>query len=105
MVYKAKLTEVKHFIFPPLGSNAGNGSFNTPWRNLEYAVTVAGAGDTIIMRGGTYFMNEVLIDRKKGRGGAPGQYLTIKNFSGEQPFLTKQNKKLFSETKRMTLLR
>lgn len=75
------------FYISTTGSNAGNGSFNTPWRNLEYAVTVAGAGDTIIMRGGTYFMNEVLIDRKKGRGGAPGQYLTIKNFSGEQPFL------------------
>ena len=69
------------------GSNSNNGSINSPWGSLEFAVTVATAGDTIIIRGGTYFMDEVLIDRTKGRGGAPGQYLTIKNFSGEQPFL------------------
>ena len=64
------------------GSNSNNGSVNSPWGSLEFAVTVAKAGDTIIMRGGTYFMNEVFIDRNRGRGGAPGQYLTIKNFTG-----------------------
>lgn len=82
------------FYISTTGSNASNGSFNAPWRNLEYAVTVAGAGDTIIMRGGTYFMNEVLIDRAKGRGGAPGQYLIIKNFTGEQPFLRYSSRRL-----------
>ena len=58
------------FYISTTGSNSSSGSFNTPWRTLEYAITVARAGDTIIMRGGTYFMNEVFIDRKKGRGGA-----------------------------------
>ena len=76
------------------GSNSNTGSINSPWGSLEFAVTVAKAGDTIIMRGGTYFMNEVFIDRKKGRGGAPGQYLTIKNFSGEQPFLRYNSRRL-----------
>lgn len=76
------------------GSNSNSGSLNAPWRTLEYAVTVARASDTIIMRGGTYFMNEVLIDRNKGRGGAPGQYLTIKNFSGEQPVLKYSSRRL-----------
>ena len=69
------------------GSNSNNGSFNAPWRNLEFAVTVARAGDTIIMRGGTHIVDEVFIDRNKGRGGAPGQYLTIKAFAGEEPIL------------------
>ena len=85
---------VQTFYISTTGSNSSNGSFNIPWRTLEYAVTVARAGDTIIMRGGTYFMNEVFIDRKKGRGGAPGQYLTIKNFSGEQPFLRYSSRRL-----------
>ncbi len=76
------------------GSNSNNGSINSPWGSLEFAVTVAKAGDTIIMRGGTYFMNEVWVARKKGRGGAPGQYLTIKNFSGEKPFLKYNSRRL-----------
>ncbi len=76
------------------GSNSNNGSINSPWGSLEFAVTVAKAGDTIIMRGGTYFMNEVYIDRRKGRGGAPGQYLTIKAFAGEQPFLRNNSRRL-----------
>jgi len=76
------------------GSDSNPGSISSPWRSLEFAVTIAKAGDTIIMRGGTYFMNEVWIDRNKGRGGAPGQYLTIKNFSGEQPFLKYSSRRL-----------
>ena len=50
------------------GVNSSDGSKNSPWGSLEYAVTVATAGDTIIIRGGTYTMNEVFIDRNKGRG-------------------------------------
>lgn len=76
------------------GSNSSNGSQNTPWRTLEYAITVAGAGDTIIMRGGTYTMGEVFIDRQKGRGGAAGQYLTIKAYPGEEPILQPGTRRL-----------
>ena len=32
------------FYISTTGSNSSNGSFNTPWRTLEYAVTVARAG-------------------------------------------------------------
>lgn len=54
---------------------------------LAYAVRKARPGDTIILQGGTYRVGEVLMDRRKGMGGAPGQYITIKAASGEEPIL------------------
>ena len=63
------------------GTDNNNGSINSPWRSLKHAIDVAGAGDTIFMRGGTYTTNEVWI--KDDMGGAPGQYMTIKNYPGE----------------------
>lgn len=82
------------YYVSPQGSNANPGSINAPWRSLEVAVSRAKAGDTIIMRGGTYTVGEVFIDRNKGRGGAPGQYLTIKAFQGEQPVLQPGSRRL-----------
>ena len=70
------------------GSDSNPGTLNSPFASLRRAVEdVARACDTVIMRGGNYIMNEVFVDRKKGRGGAPGAYLTIKNYPGETPFL------------------
>lgn len=95
------------FYFSTPGSNSSNGSFNTPWRTLEYAVTVARAGDTIITRGGTYFMKEVLIDpslRWDGKNDF-GKHVASRTYFYKLEVSTKQNKKLFSKTERMTLLR
>lgn len=87
------------FYISTTGSNSSNGSFNTPWRTLEYAVTVARAGDTIIRRGGTYFMNEVLIDRSVRWDGknAFGKHITSGTYFYKLEVSTKQNEKLFSE--------
>ena len=51
------------------------------------AVRRAGPGDTVILSGGTYRLGEVLIERRKGMGGANGHYLTIKAAPGEEPVL------------------
>jgi len=67
------------------GSDSNPGTINSPWATLQHAITVAGAGDTVMMRGGTYVTNEVWIRGDRGMGGANGQYLTIKNYPGETP--------------------
>ena len=51
------------------------------------AVRRAGPGDTVILSGGIYRLGEVLIDRRKGMGGANEHYLTIKAAPGEEPVL------------------
>ena len=65
------------------GRDSNNGSIDSPWASLQHAIEVAGPGDTIYMRGGEYDTNEVWIRGDRGMGGSPGQYLTIKSYSGE----------------------
>ncbi len=65
------------------GSDSNNGSIDHPWLSLNHAIEVAGAGDAILMRAGTYTTNEVWIRGDRGMGGANGQFLTIKNYPGE----------------------
>ncbi len=66
------------------GSDFFPGTLDSTWANLSYAITVASAGDTILLRGGTYETNEVWIQGGYGMGGEEGHYLTIKNFPGEK---------------------
>ena len=65
------------------GNNSNNGSLNSPWLSLSYAVSMAAPGDTILMRAGTHTTNEVWI--RSGMGGSVGNYLTIKNYPNEIP--------------------
>lgn len=63
-------------------------------RSLISAVRKASPGDTILIRGGTYIMGELLIKRGQGMGGAPGRYLTIKAYPGEKPILRPGKRRL-----------
>ena len=65
------------------GRDSNDGSIDSPWASLDHAIEVAGAGDTIMMRGGEYTTNEVWIRGDRGMGGSNGQYLTIKSYPGE----------------------
>lgn len=77
----------QNFYIAPNGSNTNVGSINSPWRSLNFALHRVRAGDTVILRGGFYNLGEVIIDGRKGMGGRPGMYLTIKAFPGEEPIL------------------
>ena len=74
----------KTYYVSTQGSDSNPGTLQSPWENLNYAIEVAGAGDTILMRAGDYVTDEVWIRGDQGMGGANGQYLTIKNFPGER---------------------
>lgn len=91
----------KTYYVSTTGSNSNPGTINAPFRTLEHAAeNVARAGDAIMIRGGNYNMNEVFIDRKKGRGGRldenTGQcsYLTIMGYNGEMPKLNYASRRL-----------
>lgn len=76
----------------------GDGSWESPYYNLQKAVNEAQPGDTIYVRGGTYYpsawrdkmsdgkmlkTNKVLVDKK----GDADHWYTIKTFPGEYPVL------------------
>ncbi len=91
---------VEHCIYvaPWAPDDSGDGSFDNPYYNLQKAVNEAQPGDTIYVRGGTYYpsayrdklsdgkmlkTNKILIDKK----GDADHWFTIKTFPGEFPVL------------------
>jgi parallel beta-helix repeat protein len=83
------------FLFVPLhanvrylaqnGSDAASGQVDSPWSTITHAVSKLQAGDTLLIRGGTYDEGEIWIREQYGMGGRNGQYLTIMAYKQEKP--------------------
>jgi hypothetical protein len=72
------------FYVDPAGDDAQHGtSVAAPWRTLGHAIPQLRHGDTLYMRGGTYFESEIRIEVS----GAPGAPITIAAFPGEHPVI------------------
>lgn len=67
------------------GSDTNPGSTGRPWRTIQHAVRSTKAGDTILVRGGTYNEGEIWLRKEHGHGGRPGSFLVIKAYPGEKP--------------------
>ncbi|GAA4347340.1 hypothetical protein GCM10023185_02390 [Hymenobacter saemangeumensis] len=72
----------------PAGNDANPGTLAQPYATLQRAADVAQPGDTVLVRGGTYTnpcaqCQVVVISR----GGTPSQWITFRNYPGEQPLL------------------
>lgn len=72
------------------GSDSNNGSEAAPFATIQYAGydAVTNPGDIILLRGGSYPENEIWLRDEYGDGGAAGQQKVIKNYPGEEVFLT-----------------
>lgn len=82
-------TNAKCYYIAPEGDDVNEGTFDSPWYNLQRAVDVVVPGDTIFCRGGVYFptMKKNGINttvRLTGMASAD-KYITVKNFFGEFP--------------------
>ncbi|MDQ3622675.1 MAG: right-handed parallel beta-helix repeat-containing protein [Verrucomicrobiota bacterium] len=60
------------------GSDANDGTREQPWQTLSHAVRQLSAGDTLYLRGGTYYEHVKLT-----QSGQPGQPITIRSYPGE----------------------
>lgn len=82
-------TDARLWYISPDGNDAGNGSFDVPWYNLQVAVDSARAGDTIVCRGGIYYPTF----KKDGHNttvrlatsGSATKRISIVNYPDEQP--------------------
>ena len=68
------------------GSDSNDGSKQRPYKTIQKAANLAKPGDTVYIRGGTY----------KGRiyihnSGSKGKYITIRNYPGETPVITRDD--------------
>lgn len=64
------------------GNDNNNGSVTAPWKTIQKAVNSIQAGDTVIVRGGTY--KEKVTLKTSGTADA---YITFKNYEGETPII------------------
>lgn len=46
-----------HFVDPTIGDDASDGTEPKPWRTINHALKKVAAGETVQLRGGTYFEN------------------------------------------------
>jgi pectate lyase-like protein/parallel beta helix pectate lyase-like protein len=65
---------VRYYVAPG-GSDANPGSADAPFRTIQKAADVAGAGDTVIVRPGTYTGGRRIVSLS--RSGAPGSPITF----------------------------
>lgn len=67
-----------HFVDAARGNDASEGSKTQPWKTLGYALRQLDPGDTLYLRGGTYYEHPVL--SQSGTEDAP---ITIQSYPGE----------------------
>ncbi len=72
------------FISTTGNDSTGDGSLGNPWLTIGKFNSVAVAGNTCYMRGGTYlFATQNVVDAS----GSSGSYITLRNYPGETPVI------------------
>ncbi len=73
----------KAFYVAENGDDTNNGTIEEPFKTINYALSQALAGDSVILRGGTY------IEKVKfPKSGVLNRYITLKAFEGETPIVS-----------------
>ncbi len=83
------LSTAKTYFIAPTGNDAGDGSFESPWFNLQKAVDAAVAGDSIVCRGGIYYPTMMKSGGETtvrlATSGMAAKRISIVAYSGEFP--------------------
>jgi hypothetical protein len=79
---EAKAGSETYYVSSTSGNDSNNGSINSPWKTIQKAANTVTAGNTVIVRGGTY--KEKVNMKTSGTASA---YITFKNYDGETPII------------------
>ncbi len=75
------------------GSDSNPGTLQKPFKTIQKAANVVKAGDTVYVRGGTY-VGRIYIHTS----GSKGKYITFRNYPGETPVITRNDKDFYKQT-------
>lgn len=79
-----KLQTTSHvFYVSPNGNDSNVGSIGAPLKTVNFALSLAQAGDSVVVRAGTY-IEKIQFPRS----GAEGNYITLIAYPGEQPLIS-----------------
>jgi len=70
------------FVHPVAGDDAAEGSLEKPWKTIQHAMEKLQPGDTLYLRGGSYFENVYCSVQ-----GTPEKPITIRSYPGETAIL------------------
>jgi len=73
---------IAHFVDARTGNDSHEGSGERPWKTVQYAVRRLTPGDTLYLRGGTYYERVTLTE-----SGQPDKPITVRSFPGELAIL------------------
>jgi hypothetical protein len=74
------------YYVSPSGADSFDGSFDTPWRSVNYALRNTSPGDTILLKGGEGNFDE-WVEIDAGEGGVAGAEKVITAAQGPMPVL------------------
>lgn len=80
-------TSLTYYVSTTGNDTNGDGSFNNPWRTIQKAANLVSTGDTVYVRGGTYY-EEVVIKNKQGNQNA---WITFKPYNNENVIVDGRN--------------
>src|SRR5688500_17671991 len=75
---RPRASEPAYFVDATRGSDSNDGAEASPWKTVTRAFDSLKAGDTVYLRGGTYYENLYL-----SLPGKPDAPITIRSFPGE----------------------
>lgn len=78
----------REYVVATNGYDASHGTLAEPFATIQYACSIAQAGDTITIRGGEYYVDRQILLENSGR---PDAWITIRNMPGEIPVIDGQN--------------
>lgn len=86
------LVSAKTFYVSPAGNDGNSGSLSAPWKSLNFAFNQLTSGDTLYVRGGTYYnwgyrpayASSIYVNDIDGTGNNP---VCVLNYPGEKPVL------------------
>jgi len=79
------------FFVSPNGNDSNPGTHDQPWASPGYASRQIQPGDTLIILGGRYLLNEYDADIITPPSGNPGAWITIRGEQGSRPILAGGN--------------
>ena len=77
---ESRTMQATEYYVSPNGSDNNNGTLDSPWQTLGYALGRLLPGDVLYLRGGRYYEHEIMT-RLKGTASAP---ITVRSYPGEQ---------------------
>ncbi len=72
--------DAAEYYASPTASSHGDGSFEAPWSTLTHALEQLRAGDTLYLRGGTFYESEISVSLR----GTADSKIVIRSYPGER---------------------